>query len=250
MGKALTSASNPGEPGDPWANTGGDQRQNAESLQRGRVKGGGGDAKTRPAHGAEFLQDEKTAGACGPLGRGGRREVRGAHGAHAAGGRAGPGRSGSPSPRTASLGTLQHHSRRCPGAGHRHGSIPRFSARIPRVPCCWHRTVSRLAGWVPTQPPWRGSHCPLGLPALPPDDLQPGCCLSHTRPPAHCVWAQPASPAPAPSWQEPAAAPRPDPPNPRWRLTCSRNISRHFGSINSSGSGASLSPERGGLQPL
>lgn len=45
MGKALTSASNPGEPGDPWANTGGDQRENSESLQRGRVKGGGGTQK-------------------------------------------------------------------------------------------------------------------------------------------------------------------------------------------------------------
>lgn len=168
MGKALTSASNPGEPGDPWANTGGDQRQNAKSLQRGRVKGRGrGHTKTRPAHGAEFLQDEKTAGACGPLGRGGRREVREAHGAHAASGwdPAGPG-AAQPAP----LGTHRHQSRRC-GTRTPARSHPRCPARVPRVPR--YGPCRAWRGACPHSPPRGAPPAPWDSQPSLPDDLQP-----------------------------------------------------------------------------
>lgn len=92
------------------------------------MKGGGGRTKTRPAHGAEFLQDEKTAGACGPLGRGGRREVRRAHAADPAG-------LGVPHPAPhlwAPTGTAAE------GAREQARIHLRFSAGIPPVPCCWH----------------------------------------------------------------------------------------------------------------
>lgn len=60
--------------------------------------------------------------------------------------------------------------------------------------------------------------------------LQSCCCL-----PEHVLQL-------ALSWQEPALAPGPDFPNPRWRLTCNRNISWHFGSINSSSTGERCDP--------
>lgn len=224
MGKALTSASNPGQPGQPWANTGGDQRQNAESLQRGRVKGGGTQKPARPTE-PNSCRMRKQPEPSEP-----------------STGREGPCGSGIPSLRIpghpwfqpgsipgSQPGTSIPGSRPGPIPGFQPGTSP-FPARIPPVRAL-PQAVSGLAGWVPIQPPCRGSQ--LSLPA----DLQPGCRQSHSRP-RHFV-------------QQPRAGPGSlsRSPNPRWRLTCSRNISWHFGSINSSGSGESLSPQ-GGLEPL
>lgn len=185
----------------------------------------------------------------------------------------GAGWRGSPSPHTSPLGTHWHHGQRQPGWTHArvpspacvHPGHPRSPASIPRVPhsAARHRTPRPGSpGRVGAHPaPLEGLTQPGGgsQPSLP-ADFQPGCLFSELEGSAwpcqtpagalrhavpglqscHCLPEH--VPQPALSWQEPALAPRPDFLNPQWRLTCSRNISRHFGSINSSGTGESRDP--------
>lgn len=187
-------------------------------------------------------------------------------------GRRGPGWPGSPSScLLAPTGTHWHRQR--PGAWHRHrhASTRLIPARPPASPSAalpstgprlarWHGRVGAPPPAPPEGLPQPGSGSRPSLPA----DLWPGCLnwlyfselegsawlcqtpaglLRHAAPGLQSRRCLPEHvPQPALSWQEPALAPRPDFPNPWWRLTCSRNISRRFGSVNSSGTGESRGP--------
>lgn len=186
MGKALTSASNPSEPSDRLGKHGAGGRSKAEcrkSPKRESEGRGGADTKkkkptkTRPAHGAEFLQDEKTSRACGPLGQGHRRGDTRSPRCGAAGVRVGPG-APHPAPRLlAPTGTTGKGSRagHTPGCRHRHASTLVILARQPASHQC--RTALPGTGPPPGSPGKGG--CPPSspggahparrwLPALPP----------------------------------------------------------------------------------
>lgn len=211
--------------------------------------------KTRPAHGAEFLQDEKTARACCPLGQGRRRGDTWSPCCGAAGHRAGLG-APHPAPRLLAPAGQRQPCAQEQGAGA--GTCPPCSSLLASqhpesvAPPSTGRRLAQQHGRVGAHPATlEGLTQPGGgsQPSLP-ADLWPGFLnwlyyselegsawpcqtpvglLRHAVPGLQSHRCLPEHvPQPALSWQEPALAPRPDFPNPRWRLTCSRHISRHF----------------------
>lgn len=90
------------------------------------------------------------------------------------------------------------------GPGHRHGAIP--AAQPVSLEC---RATDRVVpGGVRAHTALlEGLPQPPGTPSPPSPMIYSQMSPEPHQSPAHCAWAQPARPAPAPSWQEPVPAP-------------------------------------------